>query len=387
MMIEKLREGDKARNILWVLIVLGFFTFLIGLVQSPQRTWANLLLGNYYCVSLAIYGTVFIALMYVFNSGWGVLFRRVPEAMSHYLPVGALLMLALYFGRTELYPWAWPETGAPLMSFPQKSLYLNTPFFFFRMATALGLWILFSHWLRHHSQQQDEDGDLVHTQKSKVLSILFLLLFAITFIYTSFDWLMSLEPDWYSTLFPAYCFAGLFLGGTSAMIILILYLQEQGFLSEITDHHLYELGRVLCASSLFWAYIYFSQYMLIYYTNIPEEAKYYAERLRAVGSLPILLNLALNWVIPQVVLIPARVRRSAPALLKVSAVVLLGRWLDLYLLIMPAVGLSLRLGFLEVFLFLGVLSLFLLLFLKGFQKSAPVPQKDPYLAESLHFRV
>lgn len=385
-MIEKLREEGKERHILGVLIVLGFLTFLIGLVQSPQRAWANLLLGNYYCISLAIYGTVFIALMYLFNSGWGVLFRRVPEAMSFYLPVGALLMLALYFGRAELYPWARPGEESPLSFFPQKSLYLNTPFFFLRMVVALGLWILFSYRFRYHSQQQDKDGDLLHTQKNKILSIPFLLLFAVTFIYTSFDWLMSLEPNWYSTIFPAYCFAGLFLGGTSAMIILILYFQGRGFLSGITSHHLYELGRVLCASSLFWAYIYFSQYMLIYYTNIPEEAKYYAERLRAVGSLPILLNIALNWVIPQGVLIPDRVRRSARSLFKVSAVVLLGRWLDLYLLIMPAVGLSFRLGLPEVFIFLGVLSLFLLLFLVGFQKSAPVPQKDPYLVESLHFQ-
>jgi Ni/Fe-hydrogenase subunit HybB-like protein len=249
------------------------------------------------------------------------------------------------------------------------------------------VWIGFTHLIRRHSLRQDADGDPAHTRKNQSLSAAFLVLLAITFVFASFDWIMSLEPTWYSTMFPLYCFSGLFLGGTAAMTIIIVYFREKGLLTGITDHHLYEIGRVLCAAATFWAYIWFCQYMLIYYTNIPEEAVYYIRRFG--GPLPLLfpLNLVLNWLVPLVILIPARARRSPRWLLTAAFIILAARWLDLYLLIMPALNQPPSLGLPEILIPAGLLALFILPMVNSFRKSEPFPKKDPYLVESTHLHV
>jgi len=381
---------QRHRKILLGLGVIGLLAFITGLFLWPQRAWASLLLGNLYFLSLSLFGIVFVALVYVFSAGWAALFRRVPEAMSAYLPWGALVMavitVPLFFGWSGLYPWAQPEIVASNPHLQHKAVYLNPLFFAIRAALAFGVWIFFARLILYHSRQQDRDGDLAHMRKNQTLSALFLVLFGVTFLFTSIDWIMSLEPEWYSTIFPIYHFAGLLLGGFAAMIVLIIQFQEKGLLSGISDSHLYELARALCASSLFWAYIWFSQYMLIYYTNIPEEAIYFARRLTGMGWFLSLLNLMLNWIIPQIVLIPARTRRSPQRLLAICAVVLLGRWLDLYLLIIPALGPPLGL-ILPIPVFLGFLPLFILPFVSYFRRAEPVPRQDPYLIESVHLHV
>jgi len=357
------------------------------LLLAPQRAWANLLLGNFFFVSLALYGPVFVALTYLFSGGWAVAFRRVPEAMGAYLPIGGGIMVLLLLGAPQLYAWAQPTTGIPDPGLHARAAYLNLPFFALRLVLAFGVWIVFSYLLRRHSQQQDLDGNLAHTRKNQTLSAGFLLLFAITFIFTSFDWIMSLAEGWYSTIFPAYTFAGLLLGGTAALLILVICFRERGLLTGVTSHHLYELARLLCATSTFWAYIWFCQYMLIYYTNIPEEAVYYAHWRIGYWALLFPLNLALNWAIPLLLLIPVPLRRSPRWLLRVSGGVLVGRWLDLFLLIFPNLDQPWRFGLLEVLIPLGFLPLFVWPLIRTFRQAHPLPQRDPYLGESLGLRV
>jgi hypothetical protein len=320
-------------------------------------------------------------------------------------------MLSLGFGLATLYPWSRPEVVAAHPSLQHKAIYLNAPFFLLRTAAALGLWILFSSLLRRHSRMQDRDGDPAHTQASRRLATAFLILFGATFTLASFDWIMSLEPEWSSSIFPLYIFAGLFLGGLAAMTVLTIGLREWQLPSErgsprgstkwrvpllhrmgvfhlagVTGHHLYELSRALCAAAAFWTFIGFSQYMLIYYANLPEEVVYYTRRIQGAGPL-LLLNLLLNGALPLLLLIPVAARRSPARLIGVCAVVLAGRWLDVYLLILPALGSPLSLGLPELFIFAGCGGLFLLAFLRCFRSAAPVPQKDPYLEESLHLHV
>lgn len=377
----------RYRATLLVLTAVGLLAFAITARYSPQRAWLNLLLANFYFVSIALYGVVFVALTHIFSAGWAVAFRRVPEAMSTYLFVGALFMLALFFGRFHLYAWARPDVLANNPHLQHKAVYLNTPFLFGRMAVAFAVWILFSHLLRAHSKQQDADGDLAHTRKNQTYSAIFLLLFALTFIFTSIDWIMSLEPEWHSTIFPVYSAAGLLLGGTAAMAVFLIFLQTGTFLPGVTNHHIYELARIICATSTFWAYIWFSQYMLIYYTNIPDEAVYFVHRLTRGRSFLFLLNPVLNWLIPLVILIPASARRSPKWLLRACAIVLMGRWLDIYLLVVSAGGRQIQFGLPEVFIFLGFAALFILTSLRTFRAGEPVPRQDPYLVESLHMRV
>jgi hypothetical protein len=364
---------------------IGLLAFGITLALAPQRAWANLLLGNVYFVSLSLFGIVFVAMNALFSAGWAVLFRRVPEAFAAYLPFGLAGMLALCLALPELYPWARPEAAAdPHLS--HKQIYLNIPFFCLRMLLAFGLWIFFAGRIRRHSQQQDADGSLAHTRAMQSYSAAFLILFALTFTWSSFDWIMSLEPTWYSTIFPLYLVAGLFLGGTAAMIAVVIGFQKQGLLTEVTEHHRYQLARLLAAVACAWVFVWFSQYLLIYYTNIPEEAVYYARRFGGTGRTLFQLTLLLNWAIPLALLIPPRHRRSPRWLLRICGVVLLGRWLDLYLLIVPAVEGTVRFGP-EVLIALGFVPLFLLPIVASFSKAEPVPRRDPYLVESLGLRV
>lgn len=377
----------RERSILLAAGTVGLLAFGVGLLQTPQRAWASLLLANFYFLSLALYGTVFVALNYVFGARWAVLFRRVPEAMSAYLPVGAVALLALYLGREELYVWARPEAVAASPHLQHKAAYLNPGFFFLRLAIASGIWIAFSHLLRRYSRQEDLDGDPSHTRRGQAFSAVFLALFAVTFTYSSFDLVMSLEPDWYSTIFPLYTVTGLFLGGTAAMTALVIWFQGRGLLSGVTADHRYELLRLLIAAATAWAFIAFSQYLLIYYTNIPEEAAYYARRMGGPGRSLFLLNLALNWGIPVAILLPTGARRSWRRLLGACALVLAGRWLDLWLLIVPAVIPGARVTPLELLIPLAFLSLFLFPAVADFRRAEPVPGQAPRLVESGSLRV
>jgi len=375
------------RGLSFALGIAGLLAFAVGLSQSPVRAWAAFLLANVYVVSLALFGVVFVAMTHVFSAGWAVLFRRVPEAMAAYLPVGAVLMLALYLGRGDLYEWARPEAVAANPHLQHKATYLNPAFFFLRMLVAFGLWIGFSRLILAHSRRQDLDGDVAHTRKSQTLSAVFLALFALTFTYSSFDWIMSLEPEWYSTLFPLYTVTGLFLGGTAAMILLVLWFQARGSLRGLTGHHRYELVRLLCAASVAWVFIAGFQYLLIYYTNIPEEAVYYTRRFAGWGRVLSIANMGMGGLLPIAILLPPRTRHSVRWLVRVCILVLIGRWLDLWLLIVPAVSAQVRISVLEVVIPLAFIPLFLLPVVAAFRRAEPVPRQDPYLVESAYLRV
>ncbi len=377
----------KHRPFLFALAALGLATFVIGLATAPQRAWANLLLCNYYFLLIALFGVFFIALQYLFRAGWAVVFRRLPEAMSAYLPIGAVAMLAIFLGRFHLYEWSRPELVAANPRLQHLAPYLNPTFFLARLVFALAAWVLLAHLLRAHSRRQDADGDFAHTRKNPALPIAFLLLLALTIITSSVDWIMSLEPKWYSTMFPVYCSAGMLLGGSAALSVFLVGARRRRLLPGLNDYHLYELSRIICATSTFWAYIWFSQFMLIYYTNLPEEAVYFSRRLHGVWSLLFFLNPLLNWFLPVLMLLSATARRSPRWLLRAALLVLVGRWLDLYLLIMPALGSPLQLGLTELFIFAGFLALFMLAAIGSFRSAAPVPARDPYLAESVELRV
>ncbi|PIU66584.1 MAG: hypothetical protein COS85_04290 [Armatimonadetes bacterium CG07_land_8_20_14_0_80_59_28] len=382
-------ENDvaKRRKLMTGLIGAGALSFFVYLVIAPHRAWASLLLGNFYVLSLALFGVVFVAVNAIFNGAWATAFRRIPEAMVAYLPVAAALMLLTFVGHRSLYPWSCPEIVATDSLIQSKTTYLNTEFFLVRLVIAFGVWWGFSRALRAHSVQQDADGLVEHTRRIQALSAAFLIAFAVTFIFASFDWLMSLQPKWYSTIFPGYLFAGLLLAGSAAMLILVVWFRERGVLQRVTDHHLYELSRLLMAASTFWAYMWFCQYMLIYYTNIPEETVFYAQWRTGPWALLFPLNLILNWILPLVMFIRIRGRREGVTLVRVGAVVLLGRFIDLYQVIMPSVDSRLHVGFPEILVPAALLAVFLLLFFRRFQSAAPEPRQDPYLIESAGMEV
>jgi hypothetical protein len=375
--------APRTRQILIGLAVIGAVVAAAGAVLAPDRMWASWFLVAYYALGLGLAGLCFVAIHYTTGASWSAAIRRVPEALAGTLPGAAILLAVVFVARPELYSWTSPASfeaaSSPALAF--KLAWLNRPFFLFRAAAYSLIWIVFALAIRRASRRQDGDGDRRWTRANVRLSAAFLMVFGVTFTLASFDWVMSLEPLWYSTIFGVYNFAGLFLSGLAAIVIVALWLERAGPLQNVlTGDHLHDLGKLLFAFSVFWMYIWFSQYMLIWYTNIPEETSYFVRRVHGGWFVLFLANVVLNWLVPFVVLLRRDAKRRRLTLGLVAAIVLVGRWLDVYLLIFPSVvGETPRIGLWEIGLTAGGIAAFGLV-LTWILKGAPaVPLADPDL--------
>lgn len=368
------------------LAAVGGLTFLGGLFVAPGRTWANVLLVSYYLLGLGLGALVLVAFQYVSGAGWGVALRRLPEAMAVLIPVASAGVAVVLLAYPALYTRAGPSPEEADADLAFRHFWLSRPFFLLRALAYVVLWVLFARALVTASRRQDEDGKVGHTYTSQRLSAAFLVVFAVTCWLSSVDWVMSLEPDWSSTIFGVYHFAGLFLGALAALAVLAIALHQQGALRGIlTEDHLHDLGKLLFSFSSFWMYIWFSQYMLIWYVNNPEETSYFLRRLSGGWKPLFYLNVLLNWAVPFLALMPGMAKRRPGFLLAVALVVLAGRWLDLYLMILPPLGGGPLQGFgvVEAGLIAGGLGLFLLAVPRALGKASLVPINDPFLVESL----
>jgi hypothetical protein len=274
-----------------------------------------------------------------------------------------------------------PESG----SF--KSVWLNYPFFLARAVVYIGLWLLFSVLLIRNSRNQDRNRGYAYTRANVRVSVAFLVVFALTFWLASVDWIMSLEPEWYSTIFGVYNFAGMFVSGLAAMILLMLWLKRSAPLRDfIAESHLHDAGKLLFAFSTFWMYIFFSQYMLIWYANITEESVYYILRQQGVLGVLFIVNVVLNWGIPFLILLSSAAKRHPAVLGSMAGLILIGRWLDMYLMILPPLtkGAS-PVPWIEVAMMAGAAGVFVLAFLGCFRGAPQVPLHDPLLSQSLSY--
>ncbi len=351
---------------------------------APDRAAANLLLAGWALVGAGLAGAFVVALSYASDATWVVALRRVPEAMTRALPWGAVALALVFLLRPSLYPWTSEPVGAP-GSFSR--LWLSMPFYLARAVVYVSAWMLFAAALVRNSRRQDEDGDLAWTRRNARLSAAFLVVFSLTCFLASVDWIMSLTPHWYSTMFGVYNFAGLFEGGIALMIVLVAWLREHGPLRHVvTEEHLHDLGKLLFAFATFWMYIWFSQYMLIWYANLTEETVYFLPRMRGAWLPLMMVNIALNWVVPFLVIMNRPFKRHSGVLVKVAACVLVGRWLDLYLMILPSVSPEAPpFGASEAGGVLLAAGAFIYAWGRGFQQAAPVPTRDPFLPESLNY--
>lgn len=373
-----------SRSACAALAVLGGAAFLVGLKIAPQRALAALLLGNSYFLMLSVTALVFIAIQNLVGAGWPVLFRRVPEAMTAYLPAGALGMLVVLLGSHSLYHWAHAEAVVHDPVLLAKSAYLNLPFWTVRTALALTLWWVFARAILRNSRLQDADGDVERTHKNKRLSAAFMAVFGLTFTFASVDWIMSLEPHWYSTMFPWYMFGGAFLHALAAIALLTLLLNARGLFAELNEHHRHDLGKYVFGFGVFWAYLWFCQFLLIWYANIPEETAYFALRGSRGWMAVQALSLLANFLVPSALLLRILSKKDDRILIAACASVCLGRGLDLYVMIMPSISGAARPQWPDLPVFLGLAGVFVLLFDRAFAASPAVPEKDPYLVESLH---
>jgi hypothetical protein len=338
---------------------------------STQRFWANLVLASYLLLGLGLAGIFFVALQYTCNASWSVAFRRIPEALSSAMPVGAIGLLVIFLLRPAIYPWAHAGMAGAEELHGFKALWLSGPFFLARSIVCLAAWFVLGRAIVRNSRLQDTDRNPEHTRSNIRYSAAYLVVFGLTFWIASMDWIMSLEPEWYSTMFGVYNFAGLFLGGLAAIILLVVWLRQTTSLRDfVNEEHLHDLGKLLFAFSTFWMYIWFSQYMLIWYANISEETTYYILRWHGFWEPVFLLNIFLNWIIPFAVLMPVSSKRNPSTLAKVAIVVLLGRWVDLYLMIFPPlVGRTPLFGIWEIGSIAFVVGLTMLLFQRSLRQA------------------
>ena len=365
------------RPALMILAALGAAAAVAGAAIDPQRMWANWLLVSFYATTLALGGLCFVAIHDASGATWAVAIRRAPEALAALIPAAAIGIGIVFIAWPQLYPWtveAVARASDGALAF--KRAWLHWPFFLARAAVYATAWILFSWAIRRR-----------HTGERRRTAGAFLAVFAVTFSLAAFDWIMSLEPAWYSTINGVYHFAGLFVSALAAVILVALWLERIGELAGVLhEDHLHDLGKLLFAFSTFWAYIWFSQFMLIWYANIPEETTYYIARTKNAWYALFVANVVLNWMIPFAVLIRRDTKRSRRVLALVAGTVLIGRWLDLYLMILPPVlGDRPAFGLLEAGLLAGGLGLFGLGVARAARTAPVVPIDDPDLPASLQY--
>ncbi len=376
----------------YILAGIGVVLPILGLLVTPRQVVPNLLLMGFLIVSMGLSALFFLACHAAAGASWHVSLQRVAEAMADTLKAAAAVMaLALVLGLFFLYPWVHPAhagegTHVEGATFWFKNLWLSPGFFVGRAVVFLLAWIYFARLMLNHSRAQERDGALSHTHATKKLSVLFLVVFAVTYCLASTDWIMSLTPHWFSTIFGIYTFSGMYCGGLAVLILVAAGLHKNGLLrGVVTTEHFHGLGKLLFGFSIFWMYIWFSQYMLIWYTNIPEETAYFVPRLSNNWAPLLIFNLVLNFGVPFLALLPRGAKRDVSFLVKIACVVLLGRWLDLYLMIMPSIRPEgPNFGLCEIGSLIGSIGLFGLFLQHSLKKSTIIPFNSPFLEESIH---
>ncbi|HLA41568.1 MAG TPA: hypothetical protein VJ417_16315 [Candidatus Glassbacteria bacterium] len=380
-----LKDNGKLNAVLLVMAGLGVVFFLAGMLLDPRRTWYNFIIDYFFFMALGVAGLVLAAVHYAAGATWSVTVRRVAEGMSAWLPVSLVLSLLLILAIPALYAWDLPEH---IHLWHEKHIYLCKKCFMLRQFLSYAIWIWLGMAIVRNSLKQDSTGDTNLYWRNKRLSVIFLLLFALTITFMSVDLLMSLEETWYSTMFPVYIFAGLFLSGYAACVILVIVFRRAGYLAEaVQDYHLRDMGTWLMAFSVFMVYIGFSQYMLIWYANLPLEIGYMIKRSHGGWGYIFVLLPLLKWIVPFVVLMPERWRRNENVLLAVCAGVLIGQWLDLYWIVVPAFSDKfIWFGWIEAGVLMGFAGLFGLALLRFYRRHSLVAHRDPRLEECMKGR-
>ena len=334
----------------------------------------------------------FVALQHACRAGWSVTVRRLAEVLAAIMLVPAILFLPIVIrvlqSSGSLYPWADPRVVAGSELLQHKAVYLDPVFFAVRAAVYFAVWGLLGAYFLRQSVRQDQSGDPKLTQRMERLGGPALLLLALTVTFAAFDWLMSLEPAWFSTIFGLYYYAGATVGFQAALILAAMLLQATGRISDrsITVEHYHDMGKLLFTFVFFWGYIAFSQYMLIWYANIPEETAWYLTRQTGTWKWVSLVLLFGHLLIPFVALLSRKVRRSK-VLLGFWAVWLLAvHWVDVYWLVMPAIHAeSAPIGLIDGACLLGIGSLYLAGAVGIAGRRSLVALGDPRLDESLAF--
>ncbi|RAI90200.1 quinol:cytochrome C oxidoreductase [Algoriphagus yeomjeoni] len=368
-----------------------------------ERLYANLWINNVYFTGIAIIGVFFFAIQYAAQAGWSTAIIRVMLSLGNWLPIAGVLMIVTFFvANHDLFHWthaylfdkASPEYDHIIDG---KGSFFYWPmakgtfpvFYIFRMVLFFGFWVFFFKKFQQFTYNEDIIGGTSSWYKIRSWSAFFLIFFAVSSSISAWDWVMSIDTHWFSTLFGWYVFASWFVAGLSTITLLVIFLKSQGLLEMVNENHVHDLGKFIFGFTIFWTYLWFSQFLLIYYANIPEETVYFIERLSSDIYGPfIFVNLGLNFVLPFLLLMTRDSKRHGVFLKLVCALIIAGHWVDFFLMVQPGtLGHNGGVGFMEVGMFLVYGAAFTFVILSSLAKGNLVPKNHPMLEESYNHHI
>jgi hypothetical protein len=365
-----------------------------------KRVYSTLWMNSVFFAGIGVIGLFFVAIQYAAQAGWSAGLLRIPLAMGNWIPVAAVIMLASWFVvKGDVFHWThaslYSEGGDAILT--AKSPYFFWPleaggfpaFFILRMVLFFGLWYMFFMWIRREMAAEDLEGGTQHWYNARKYSAIFLVIFAVSSSVSAWDWVMSIDPHWFSTMMGWYVFASWWVTGLAVITLIVVNLKDSGYLKVVNANHLHDLGKFVFAFSIFWTYIWFSQFMLIYYANIPEETVYFINRIKnGPYSWVFYANIILCFVLPFLLLMTRDSKRHISMLKVICPVVVIGHWFDFYNMITPGVmKTDGQVGFIEIGMTLIFAAAFLFVTLSSLARLPLVGRNHPMLAESLHHHI
>lgn len=380
-------------------MAIGIIAILTGMFtdtsEHHNRFWSNILINSFFYLAIGLGALFFYTLQYATETGWTVVVKRIFEGIFSSIPVfGGVLAIVLLvgtFGGHHIYHWMDSavfdvDSDKYDAIIAGKSAYLNKPFFWIRTLVYLGVFTFFARYFRKESLREDAlGGTEIHFKLYKKAAV-FLIFFAVFSSTASWDWIMSIDTHWFSTLFGWYVFSGMWVGAMITAVLFVRFLKGQGYLEFVNESHLHDLSKWMFALSFLWTYLWFSQFILIWYSNIPEEVTYFIERIEHF-KVPFFGMFLVNFIFPMILLMSRKAKRIKFLPIFVGLIIFLGHWMDTYMLITPGATHHFHLGFMEVGIFLGFLGLFVFLTLRAFTKAPFLPVNHPYRDESEHFEI
>jgi hypothetical protein len=397
------KVSNKANRLTLILMIVGVLFTAIGIVSNigehnlVQRIMANGLINGFFFFAIGLGALFFLALQYATETGWYASVKRVIEGVAGFLPygmglLGAVLLIITFLDGAHIYLWmdkAYTTPGNHHYDeiIDGKSAYLNPIFFWIRTAVYFTVYFLFWKGFRNRSLEEDRVGGTEIHFKNYRKSATFLVLFAVFSSSSAWDWIMSIDVHWFSTLFGWYTFAGMWCSTMTVLVLLTIYLKKLGYLPKVNENHIHDLGKWTFAISFLWSYMWFSQFMLIWYANLGEEVVYYMTRIDHFKFMYFGMFL-INFAFPMLLLMSRDAKRHAGVLTIVGVIIIIGHWFDVYIMISAgSLGAKAKVGFLEVGMALLAAGFFIRTILKNLTKAPLTPVNHPFLDESIHHEV
>ena len=368
-----------------------------------KRVYANLWIDSVFFTGLALIGVLFFAIQYAAQAGWSAGIKRIPLAFGAWIPIGGVVMFALYWiAGHDLFHWTHHSLYDPGSADYDKVIdgkggFFYWPldngtfpaFFLIRMVLFFVIWYMLFNKIKTLAYQEDIEGGTAKWYEIRKFSTFFIIFFAVSSSISAWDWVMSIDTHWFSTMMGWYVFASWWVAGLALTTLIVVILKDQGYLSVVNANHIHDLGKFVFAFSIFWTYIWFSQFFLIYYANIPEETIYFVERWKDSHYAPLFfLNLAVNFFFPFLVLMTRDSKRHTRILKVVTPAVVIGHWLDFTLMVTPGtIGDNAGFGFLELGLLFVFSGAFIFVVLNQLSKAPLFAKNHPMLEESLHHHI